>query len=107
MKTIVVHEPLKIPAPRVHHIHNPQVKKRVLAREAKAQGHLQSVIRMSELGADSTQILTQLKAVESELSAIRKEIVKDHVSYCLSSVKEKGDSASIDELNEALNSLLI
>jgi DNA-binding FrmR family transcriptional regulator len=100
MKKVKVEQKLKVASPEVHSIHNPQVKKAVLLREAKARGHFESVIRMSELGADSEQILTQLKAVEKEIAAIAKEIKKDQASYAILRASKQGDPASIDELNE-------
>jgi len=100
VRKLKVEKKLKVVSPEVHGIHNPLVKKAVLLREAKARGHFESVIRMSELGADAEQILTQLKAVEKEIAAIAIEIKKDQASYAILRASKQGDPASIDELNE-------
>ena len=106
MKTLSVHQNIAVPASSNHPIHSPRLQKAVVNREAKALGHFQSVIRMSQENKDSGQILVQLKAVENELAAIRKEIIKDQSAYYLLEAKKKGDSASIDALNELVKSLL-
>jgi DNA-binding FrmR family transcriptional regulator len=48
--------------------------------------------------------MVQLKAVENELAAVRREIMKDQVSHHLLAAKRENDTASIDALNELLKS---
>jgi Uncharacterized protein conserved in bacteria len=104
MKTVSVHQKIVVPKPVPEPLHSAKMKRGILTREAKALGHLQSVVRLSEEGKDASQIMVQLKAVENELAAVRREIMKDQVSYHLLAAKKENDTASIDALNELLKS---
>lgn len=57
--------------------------KAVIVRMRRAHGHLASVIRMIEDGADCEAVLTQLAAVNKALSRSAYAIVTTGLQHCL------------------------
>lgn len=103
MKKIVIDRKIATPEAQTHHIHSAQSKKAALNRMSKCLGHLESVKRMTELDADSKQILLQLSAIRSEIDGISRVITKDHLTQCLMRAIRKKDPESIDELTESFS----
>jgi DNA-binding FrmR family transcriptional regulator len=64
----------------------------VLLRLKRAQGHLGSVIRMVEDGADCESVLTQLAAVNKAISRSGYALVAGGLQQCLAS----GDVDGVD-----------
>ena len=88
------------------HTHNHTKTKQVINRIARLTGHLNSVKTMVEDGRDCAEVLTQIAAVQSALSAVAKIVLKDHVEHCLQHAAEAGDFDSIEELNKAIELFL-
>jgi CsoR family transcriptional regulator, copper-sensing transcriptional repressor len=105
-KIIEVKKELSIPNPIVNHIRSTKVKKAVLLREAKCLGHLETVKHMTECGNDSEQILIQLKAVENEISGIRRVIIQERALSLLTDIKKEGSEKEASELADLLMSSL-
>jgi DNA-binding FrmR family transcriptional regulator len=61
----------------------PEEMKAIVARMKRAHGHLGSVIRMMEEGADCEAVLTQLAAVTKALSRGGYAIVATGLQHCL------------------------
>ncbi|MGA8986861.1 metal-sensitive transcriptional regulator [Aeromicrobium sp.] len=57
--------------------------KAIITRMKRANGHLGSVIRMMEEGADCESVLTQLAAVNKALSRAGYAIVATGLQHCL------------------------
>ena len=89
------------------HGHTHTQTKAVLNRLSRAIGHLESVKRMVEDGRDCTEVLVQLAAVRSALNNTSKIILRDHVDHCIKDAVQSGDIRSIDELNRAIEKLMI
>ena len=83
------------------HVHENQ--KAVLNRLSRAIGHLEKVKRMVEEGHDCSEVLIQLAAVRSALDSTGKVILKDHLRHCIVDAVAVGDTASIDDLCEAID----
>ena len=83
------------------HVHENQ--KAVLNRLSRAIGHLEKVRRMVEEGHDCSEVLIQLAAVRSALDSTGKVILKDHLRHCIVDAVAVGDTASIDDLCEAID----
>ena len=64
---------------------DPTDMKPVIARMKRANGHLASVIRMMEEGADCEAVLTQLAAVNKALARASYAVVSNGMQACLSS----------------------
>jgi DNA-binding FrmR family transcriptional regulator len=72
----------------------PDEMKAVIARMKRAHGHLASVIRMLEEGADCESVLTQLAAVNKALSRSGYAIVATGLQRCLA--EDGGELGGID-----------
>lgn len=77
--------------------------KSVILRLKRAHGHLGSVIRMMEEGADCEDVLTQLAAVSKALSRGGYAVVLTGMQRCLTDDAADGvDTAKIEKLFLAL-----
>ena len=64
------------------HASHPDIVKRL----KRANGHLQSVIAMIEVGRDCVEVAQQLYAVEKAVSEAKKTLIRDHLDHCLNDV---------------------
>lgn len=87
-----------------HHVHTN--KKAVLSRLAKADGHLQSVMRMIDDDRDCSEVLIQLAAVRSAINNAGKVILRDHINECVADAVIHGDTKELDELNKAIDQFI-
>ncbi len=71
----------------------PDEIKAIITRMKRANGHLATVIRMMEEGADCEAVLTQLAAVNKAISRSGYAIVATGLQHCL----EAGDDAEGSE----------
>ena len=55
----------------------------IVKRLKRADGHLQSVIRMIEDGRACVDIAQQLHAVEKAITQAKRVLIQDHVDHCL------------------------
>ena len=61
-----------------HHTH-PEVIKRL----KRADGHLQTIVKMIEQGRPYVQLAQQLEAVERAIENAKKALIHDHIDQCL------------------------
>lgn len=80
----------------------PDEIKPIITRMKRAHGHLGSVIRMMEEGADCEQVLTQLAAVNKALSRAGYAIVSTGLQHCLADENSDVDVAKMEKLFLAL-----
>ncbi|TDW69309.1 metal-sensitive transcriptional regulator [Kribbella pratensis] len=76
--------------------------KPIVTRMKRAHGHLGSVIRMMEDGADCEAVLTQLAAVNKALSRAGFAIVSTGLQHCLTDEDSDVDIAKMEKLFLAL-----
>ena len=88
------------------HTHSHEHTQAVSNRLARAIGHLEAVKHMVEDGRDCSEVLVQLAAVRSALSAVGRMILKDHIEHCIVDAVENDDTEAIRELNRAIDQLL-
>lgn len=88
------------------HTHSHEHTQAVVNRLARAIGHLEAVKSMVEGGRDCSEVLVQLAAVRSALSATGRMILKDHIEHCIVDAVEQNDTEAIRELNRAIDQLL-
>lgn len=88
------------------HTHSHEHTQAVSNRLARAIGHLEAVKHMVEDGRDCSEVLVQLAAVRSALSAAGRMILKDHIEHCIVNAVENDDTEAIRELNRAIDQLL-
>ncbi len=89
------------------HTHSHTQTKAVISRLARAVGHLEAVKKMVENGRDCSEVLVQLAAVRAALGSISKVILKDHMEHCIADAMRDGDQEAIEELEKAIDQLLI
>ncbi|WP_427892281.1 metal-sensitive transcriptional regulator [Kribbella sp. GL6] len=77
---------------------DPQDIKPIITRMKRAHGHLGSVIRMLEDGADCEAALTQLAAVNKALSRAGFAIVSTGLQQCLTDEDSDLDPAKLEKL---------
>ncbi|TCC24821.1 metal-sensitive transcriptional regulator [Kribbella speibonae] len=80
----------------------PDEIKPVITRMKRAHGHLGSVIRMMEEGADCESVLTQLAAVNKALSRAGYAVVATGLQHCLVDEDSDVDVAKMEKLFLAL-----
>ncbi|CAN5399628.1 metal-sensitive transcriptional regulator [soil metagenome] len=68
----------------------PDEMKAIITRMKRANGHLASVIRMMEDGADCEAVLTQLAAVNKAISRSGYAIVATGLQHCLTADADEG-----------------
>ena len=73
----------------------------IINRLKRADGHLKSIIEMLEEGKPCAEIATQIKAVESAITAAKRGLIHDHIDHCLG----QGDGNDLAEMR-ALAKLL-
>ena len=61
------------------HSSHPEIMKRL----KRADGHLQTIIKMMEAVRDCLEIAQQIHAVERAVNAAKKALIHDHIDNCL------------------------
>jgi DNA-binding FrmR family transcriptional regulator len=79
-----------------HHTH-PDVIKRL----KRADGHLQTIIEMTEQGRSCVELAQQLEAVERAIENAKKALIHDHIEQCL----ERANAASGSRARAAVREL--
>jgi len=75
-------------------------------RLAKIEGQVRGVIRMIEEERYCTDIITQLKSMQSALKAVEKEIVRVHIDTCVKKAIQSGSAKEMQEHVREIASLL-
>ena len=86
------------------HVHSN--KKAIHDRLAKANGHLESVIRMIDNDRDCAEVLVQLAAVRSAINNAGKVLLQDHITECITDAVSHNDRQKIMELNKAIEQFM-
>ncbi|MBR1222285.1 metal-sensing transcriptional repressor [Bradyrhizobium sp. U87765 SZCCT0131] len=76
--------------------HHPAIVKRL----KRADGHLQTIIRMIEEGKPCLQIAQQLQAVEGAIENAKKALIHDHITQCLEQPLKSAGPAARASLKE-------
>lgn len=88
----------------IPHVHTN--KKAVHDRLAKANGHLESVIRMIDNDRDCSEVLVQLAAVRSAINNAGKVLLQDHIAECITDAIIHDDKQKITDLNKAIEQFM-
>lgn len=88
------------------HHHDPEQRKAVVHRIARATGHLNAVKKMVEDDRDCSEVLIQLAAVQSALNSVSRMVLKDHIEHCIVDAVEENDSEAIERLNKAIDQMI-
>jgi DNA-binding FrmR family transcriptional regulator len=60
----------------------------IAARLKRAQGHLAAVIDMLEAARPCLDLAQQLHAVEKAIGNAKKQLIKDHINFCMEETSE-------------------
>ena len=88
------------------HVHDEKDVKSVCNRLSRIIGHLESIKRMVEDHRDCSEVLIQLSAVRAALNRTGLIILKNHIDQCIVEAVASGDTAAVDELNDAISKFL-
>ncbi len=77
-KALAVAERGTARAADAHHSH-----REVINRLRRADGHLQTIVRMVEEGRDCVEVAQQMHAVIRALEAAKSTLIHDHIEHCL------------------------
>ncbi len=80
----------------LHHASHP----RIVQRLKRAGGHLSSIVTMIEEGRDCLDLAQQLHAVERAIANAKRELIHDHIEYCLEAGTAADMKADLDELKQ-------
>lgn len=72
----------------------------IIKRLKRADGHLQSVLKMLEAERPCLEVAQQLHAVEKAIRSAKETFVRDHIDHCLEHTVEKGTRASKEAIKE-------
>ena len=78
----------------------------LLQRLSRIEGQVRGVRGMVENSAYCTDILTQISAVQSALSAVSRELLASHIRTCVARDIREGKDETIDELVATLQRLM-
>ena len=80
---------------------DPEIKESNRKRLRRIEGQIRGIQRMVEEDRYCPDILTQIQAVQSALSAVGRQLVRNHLRHCVTAaVHEGGDAAeqAFDEI---------
>lgn len=60
----------------------------IAARLKRAHGHLDAVIDMLEASRPCLELAQQLQAVEKAIGNAKKQLIKDHINFCMEETSE-------------------
>jgi len=80
--------------------------KRLVNRLSRIEGQIRGITRMVNEEAYCNDILIQVAAVQSAISAFSKELLTQHVKECVVNDIKEGKGETVDELIETVGRLL-
>lgn len=69
-------------------------------------GHLEYIKKMIENDEDCSAVLMQIATTRSALNGLGKQIISEHMAHCITHAIEDGDTASVEEFQEAIQRYL-
>lgn len=80
--------------------------KALLNRLSRIEGQIRGIRGMFERDAYCIDIITQVSAVSSALSAFNKELLFEHINTCVRDGVKCGDEEKLTELTETLRRII-
>ena len=78
----------------------------LIRRLNRIEGQVRGIRGMVEKDAYCTDILVQVSAVQSALSAFSRELLSNHIHTCVTEDVQAGNSEKVDELVKTLQKLM-
>ena len=93
--------------PHCKSTHRPEEEYRSLInRLSRIEGQIRGIRGMLERDAYCIDIITQVSAVSSALSAFNKELLSSHINTCVREGVRGGDEEKLTELIDTLNRII-
>ena len=81
---------------------NERTKASVANRLLRIEGQVRGIQRMVEEERYCMDVLTQISAIHESLRKVSEVLLRDHLSHCVSSAAQSGDSKIADEIYDEL-----
>ena len=81
---------------------NERTKAGVANRLLRIEGQVRGIQRMVEEERYCMDVLTQISAIHESLRKVSEVLLRDHLSHCVSSAAQSGDSKKADEIYDEL-----
>ena len=85
---------------------DPEEYRRLIHRLNRIEGQIRGIKGMIEKDAYCTDILTQISAVQSALSAVSRELLASHIRTCVVEDIRKGDTEVVDDLVATIQKMM-
>lgn len=85
---------------------DPEIKRRVTARLRRIEGQVRGLQRMVEEERYCADVMTQVSSVQEALSAVTRELLRNHLRYCVTDALRSGDGAAAEQVCEEVVALV-
>ena len=83
-----------------------KLTKDLTARLNRIEGQVRGIKSMVEKGVYCDDVLTQISAVQSAMSAVAKRLLASHMKSCVATRLQSGDEEVVEELIKTVGRLL-
>lgn len=85
---------------------DPEIKRRVTSRLRRIEGQVRGLQRMVEEERYCADVMTQVSSVQEALSAVSRELLRNHLRYCVTDALRSGDDAAAEQVCEEVVALV-
>lgn len=85
---------------------DPEIKRRVTARLRRIEGQVRGLQRMVEEERYCADVMTQVSSVQEALAAVSRELLRNHLRYCVTDALRSGDDAAAEKVYEEVLALV-
>ncbi|MBQ7036703.1 MAG: metal-sensing transcriptional repressor [Clostridia bacterium] len=87
-------------------LRSPEEKKRLINRLSRIEGQIRGIRTMIEEDAYCPDVLNQVSAASSALSAFSRELLSSHIRTCVTEDVQKGNAEKTEELLQLLQKMM-
>lgn len=87
-------------------LRSPEEKKRLINRLSRIEGQIRGIRTMIEANAYCPDVLNQVSAASSALSAFSRELLSSHIRTCVTEDVQKGNAEKTEELLQLLQKMM-
>ncbi len=73
---------------------------KIMSRLKRAEGHIRSILQMMADGRTCLDLAQQLHAVEKAVANAKRELIHDHIEYCLEEGGQAATRRNLEELKQ-------
>lgn len=86
--------------------HSEDFKKKLINRMSRIEGQVRGIKKMIEEDSYCDDVLTQIAATKSALSAVSQQLFEAHLNSCILEQIHSGQDEVMDELKETVRKML-